>query len=46
MALELKEVIEKETTKKEIIVKKAKVTGKKNEWWNKECEQLKEEGRR
>jgi hypothetical protein len=45
MALELKEVIEKETTKKEIIVKKAKVTGKKNEW-NKECEQLKEEGRR
>jgi hypothetical protein len=43
MAVELKEVIEKATPKKKIIVKGAKGTGKKNEWWDKECEQLKKE---
>jgi hypothetical protein len=32
MAVELKEVIEKATTKKEVIVKGAKGTRKKNEW--------------
>jgi hypothetical protein len=32
MAIELKEVIEKATTKKDIIVKGAKGTGRKNEW--------------
>jgi hypothetical protein len=32
MAVELKEVIEKATTKKEITVKGAKGTGRKNEW--------------
>jgi hypothetical protein len=31
MAVELKEVIEKATTKKEVIIKGAKGTGKKNE---------------
>jgi hypothetical protein len=41
MAIELKEVIEKPTTKKEVIVKAAKERRKKNEWWGKECEQLK-----
>jgi hypothetical protein len=43
MAVELKEVIEKPTTKKEVIVKAAKERRKKNEWWDKECEQLKKE---
>ncbi|KAJ3626029.1 hypothetical protein MTP99_016556 [Tenebrio molitor] len=28
---------------KEVLVKGAKETGKKNEWWDKECEQLKKE---
>jgi hypothetical protein len=41
MAVELKKVIEKATTKKEIIIKGAKATGRKNERWDKECEQLK-----
>jgi hypothetical protein len=41
MAVELKEVIEKATTKKEVIIKGAKGTGKKNGWWDKEYEQLK-----
>jgi hypothetical protein len=43
MAVELKEVIEKATTKKEVIIKGAKGTGKKNRWWDKEYEQLKKE---
>jgi hypothetical protein len=43
MAVELKKVIEKATTKKEVIVKGAKRTRKKNEWWDKKCEQLKKE---
>jgi hypothetical protein len=41
MATELKEVMEKATTKKEVTVSGTKGTGKKNEWWNKECEQSK-----
>jgi hypothetical protein len=43
MVVELKEAIEKATTKKEIIVKEAKGVGRKNEWWDKEFEQLKKE---
>jgi hypothetical protein len=43
MAVELKEVIEKATTKKEVIIKGAKGTGKKNEWWDKKYKQLKKE---
>jgi hypothetical protein len=41
--VELKEVIEKAATKNEVIVKGAKGTRKKNEWWDKKCEQLKNE---
>jgi hypothetical protein len=41
MVVELKEVIEKATTKKKILVKGAKGTRRKNEWCNKECEQMK-----
>jgi hypothetical protein len=42
MAVELQEVTEKATTKKQsIIVNGAKGTRKKNEWWDKEYEQLK-----
>jgi hypothetical protein len=41
MAVELKEVVEKAATKKEVIVKGAKGTRKKNEWWDKEFKQLK-----
>jgi hypothetical protein len=36
MTVERKEVIEKATTKKEVLVKGAKGTRKKNEWWDKE----------
>jgi hypothetical protein len=43
MVVELKEVIEKATTKKEIIGKGAKGTRNKNEWWDQKCEQLKKE---
>ncbi|KAH0812146.1 hypothetical protein GEV33_010644 [Tenebrio molitor] len=43
VVVELKEAIEKATTKKEIIVKEAKGVGRKNEWWDKEFEQLKKE---
>jgi hypothetical protein len=46
MAVELKEVVEKAATKKEVIVKGAKVTRKKNEWWDKEFKQLKKEALR
>jgi hypothetical protein len=35
MAVELKEVIEKATIKKEVIVNGAKRHKKKNEWWDK-----------
>jgi hypothetical protein len=43
MAVELKEVVEKAATKKEVIDKGAKGTRKKNEWWDKELKQLKKE---
>jgi hypothetical protein len=43
MAVELKEVVEKAATKTEVIVKGAKRTRKKNEWWDKEFKQLKKE---
>jgi hypothetical protein len=43
MATELKEVMEKATTKKEITVRGTKGTGKKIEWWDKECEQSKKQ---
>jgi hypothetical protein len=43
MVTELKEVIEKATKKKEVIVRGAKGTGKKNGWWDRECEQAKRE---
>jgi short-subunit dehydrogenase involved in D-alanine esterification of teichoic acids len=43
MTMELKEVIEKAMTKKEVIVKRAKGIRTINEWWDKECEQLKKE---
>ncbi|KAJ3621420.1 hypothetical protein MTP99_003551 [Tenebrio molitor] len=43
MAVELKEVVENAATKKEVIVKGAKGTRKKNEWWDKELKQLKKE---
>jgi hypothetical protein len=41
MVAELKEVIEKVTKKKEVIVRGSKGAGKKNGWWNRECEQSK-----
>jgi hypothetical protein len=40
---QLKEVIEKAATKKEVTVRGTKGTGRKNEWWAGECEQLKKE---
>jgi hypothetical protein len=43
MAVELKEVVENAATKKEVMVKGAKGTRKKNEWWDKELKQLKKE---
>ncbi|XP_068900490.1 golgin subfamily A member 6-like protein 25 [Tenebrio molitor] len=43
MVTELKEVIEKATKKKEVIVRGAKRVGKKNGWWDGECEQAKRE---
>jgi hypothetical protein len=43
MVTELKEVIEKATKKKEVIVRGAKGAGKKNGWWDRECEQAKRE---
>jgi 5-methylcytosine-specific restriction endonuclease McrBC GTP-binding regulatory subunit McrB len=43
MAVELKEVIEKATTKKKTIVKGAKGTGRKIEWWDKKYKKLKKE---
>jgi hypothetical protein len=43
MAVELKEVIEEAAIKKEVVVKGAKGPRRKNEWWDKECEQLKKE---
>jgi hypothetical protein len=43
MVTELKEVIEKATKKKEVIVRGAKGVGKKNGWWDRECEQAKRE---
>jgi rubrerythrin len=38
MAAELKEVIEKATTKKEVTVRGTKGAGRKNGWWDRECE--------
>jgi uncharacterized protein YfdQ (DUF2303 family) len=35
MAAELKEVIEKATTKKKVTVRGTKGTGKENDWWDK-----------
>jgi hypothetical protein len=43
MVVEPKEVIEKATIKKAVIVKQARRTRNKNEWCDKECEQLKKE---
>jgi hypothetical protein len=43
MVAELKEVIEKATKKKEVIVRGSKGAGKKNGWWDRECEQSKRE---
>ncbi|KAH0816889.1 hypothetical protein GEV33_005903 [Tenebrio molitor] len=43
MVTELKEVIEKATKKKEVIVRGSKGAGKKNGWWDRECEQSKRE---
>ncbi|KAJ3632437.1 hypothetical protein MTP99_009448 [Tenebrio molitor] len=43
MAAELKEVIEKATTKKEVTVRGSKGVGRKNGWWDRECEQSKKE---
>jgi hypothetical protein len=43
MVTELKEVIEKATKKKEVIARGAKGAGKKNGWWDRECEQAKRE---
>jgi hypothetical protein len=43
MAAELKEVVEKATTKKEVTVWGSKGTGKKKEWWDRECKQSKNE---
>jgi hypothetical protein len=43
MVAELKEVIEKATKKKEVIVRGSKGAGKKNGWWDRECEQSKKE---
>jgi hypothetical protein len=43
MVAELKEVIKKATKKKEVIVRGSKGAGKKNGWWDRECEQLKNE---
>jgi hypothetical protein len=43
MVTELKEVIKKATKKKEVIVRGAKGAGKKNGWWDRECEQAKRE---
>ncbi|KAH0813914.1 hypothetical protein GEV33_008877 [Tenebrio molitor] len=43
MVTELKEVIEKATKKKKMIVRGSKGAGKKNGWWDRECEQSKRE---
>jgi hypothetical protein len=43
MVAELKEVIEKATKKKEVIIRGSKGAGKKNGWWDRECEQSKRE---
>jgi hypothetical protein len=43
MVAELKEVIQKATKKKEVIVRISKGAGKKNGWWDRECEQSKRE---
>jgi hypothetical protein len=43
MVAELKEVIEKATKKKEVIVRGSEGAGKKNGWWDRECEQSKRE---
>jgi hypothetical protein len=43
MEAELKEAIEKATTKKEVTVRGSKGTGRKHLWWDRECEQLKKE---
>jgi hypothetical protein len=43
MVTELKKVIEKATKKKEVIGRGAKGAGKKNGWWDRECEQAKRE---
>jgi hypothetical protein len=43
MVAELKEVIEKTMKKKEVIVRGSKRVGKKNGWWDRECEQSKKE---
>ncbi|KAH0819186.1 hypothetical protein GEV33_003605 [Tenebrio molitor] len=43
IAAELKKVIEKATTKKKVTVRGTKGAGKKNDWWDKECEQSKKE---
>jgi hypothetical protein len=44
IAAQLKEVIEKATTKQEIIVKGVKGKGRKNEWWDIECKYVIKEG--
>jgi hypothetical protein len=43
MAAELKEVIEKATTTKKVTVRGSKGAGRKNGWWDRECEQAKKE---
>jgi hypothetical protein len=43
MAAELKEVVEKTTTKKEVTVWGSKGTGRKKGWWDRECKQSKNE---
>jgi hypothetical protein len=37
------ELIEKATTKQEVTVRVSKGTGRKNGWWERECEQMKKE---
>jgi hypothetical protein len=43
MAAELKEVIERATTRKKVTVKGSKGTGRKSGLWDRECEQSKNE---
>jgi hypothetical protein len=43
MVAELKEVIQKATKEKEVIVRISKGAGKKNGWWDRECKQSKKE---